>query len=99
MQKDRDGKVDYVEFKKYLRSRRHGYHVKRDLFDRLANNELVGFWEVMTLVSKRPFRNKCDEFLVGNYFACVRYFEGSKDPYCICIHCLRCLLLTLSTLL
>lgn len=91
MRKDRDGKVDYVEFKRYLTSKGHDYYAKRDLFNRLASNGVLGFWDVMTLfyiiVSKRPFFKKCDKFLVGDYFACVSCFQGSTGPYRICIRC------------
>ncbi|KAK1385408.1 hypothetical protein POM88_023143 [Heracleum sosnowskyi] len=91
LQKNRDGKVDYVEFKRYLISNGHGYYAKRDLFNRLASNGLLGFWDVMTLfyiiVSRRPFCKKCDKFQVGDYFACLDCFESSRDRYCICISC------------
>ncbi|KAL8100570.1 uncharacterized protein LOC141682786 isoform X2 [Apium graveolens] len=91
MQKDRNGKVDYVEFKNYLTSNGHGYYAKRVLFNRLTSNGLLGFWEVMTLYyiigTRRPFCKKCDNFMAGDYFACVKCFEGSRHPYRICIRC------------
>ncbi|WOG83523.1 hypothetical protein DCAR_0102699 [Daucus carota subsp. sativus] len=93
MKKDREGKVDYVEFKEYLRRNGHGNYAKRTLFDELGSKRRLGFWEVMTLfyiiVSRRPFCKKCDRFVTAEYFACVKCFESSADPYCICIDCFR----------
>lgn len=95
MDTDRDGKVDFSEFKEFMKGEGCTRMQNPKFFRELDvdGNGTLDFDEVMTAYyihkSGRPFCNKCDNFIRGIYFSCVECYRNPKDSFNLCCDCYR----------
>ncbi|XP_071705800.1 uncharacterized protein [Rutidosis leptorrhynchoides] len=95
MDDDGDGKIDKMEFIKFMRDQGY-YQMKNSSFFNqldLDGNGTLDFNEVRTLYyivkSGRPFCDFCDKFITSTYFKCVGCLEEDKvgQSFYQCLDC------------